>query len=56
MKKIKTQFKAGIYSNSFSIYPVLLITYPKNKIKDLNFAIEIQWGRWGIGVRIYFKH
>ena len=52
MKSIKVQFKAGAYVNCFKITPCLQLTYSGNGL-ETGFAIELTWGKWGIGWRFY---
>lgn len=52
MNNIKFEFKAGSYVNCFKITPCLQITYSGYDLPE-GFAIELTWGKWGIGVRIF---
>lgn len=54
LSKIKVQFRVGTYTNCFSITPALRVTYSAYK-REAGFAIELAWGKWGIGWRFYPK-
>ncbi len=51
---MKVQFRTGKYG-WFVIMPTILITYSKYSPFSwkTGFAIEIAWGKWGIGFRFY---
>jgi len=57
MKKWKTQFRAGAYADTlrgiFKITPCLQITYSEYGYAT-GFAIELTWGKWGVGCRFYY--
>lgn len=54
MKNIKIQFKMGAYIGGFRITPCIQITYSDlGYTSEFGFAIEITWGKWGIGCRFY---
>ena len=54
IKNIKVEFKVGSFLNGFKITPCLQITYSAYGFDD-GFAIELAWGKWGIGWRFYIK-
>lgn len=48
----KIEFKAGIYPKTVNITPQLLIHANKNLPKWRDWAIEIGWIVWAVGLRI----
>ena len=54
VSSLKLQFRAGAYGNCFTITPCLQITYSEY-YRSKGFAIEMTWGKWGVGVRFYYK-
>ncbi|MDH6310570.1 hypothetical protein M2451_003340 [Dysgonomonas sp. PFB1-18] len=48
----KIELKAGIYPKSVNVTPQLLIHANKNKPKWQDWAIEIGWFVWAVGLRV----